>query len=149
MGAIFEHSLFRHALDRAKGTFPTKFITKKKKTLAPYYPGPVAQPLQRAYSAPLPGQQPYFFPAPMQAAVPYGYPPQQIFYAAPAIPQPYYNAPIPNQYSPHGSFSLTPQQTFGGRTFNEQPYVTSPAEPTTSGFQPTSERHPHFHSTEQ
>jgi hypothetical protein len=148
MGAIFEYSLYRHAVDRAKAALPAMLVSKNEKIGAPYHPSPYGPPLQRAYSAPLPGQQPYFFPGQIQNN-PYGYGQQQIFYATPAIPQPYYSGPIQNQYSPHGSFNLTPQTTFGGHAFNEQPYIPPPTEPATSSYQPPGEHHPHLHPAQQ
>ncbi|KAF2792803.1 MFS general substrate transporter [Melanomma pulvis-pyrius CBS 109.77] len=155
MSAIFEHSLVRHAREQAKDALPSIFLHKNKKgNVSPYHPAPFAQPLapQQAYSAPLPGQQQYPFPAPIQTQYgPYGYPPsQQMFYATPPYPQPYYSVPVPAQYSPHGSFSLSPQQSYGGHTFNEQAYAPSPTEPpTTSSYQPVGQPHAHFHPGQQ
>jgi len=121
MSAIFENSLFRHAKNQVKDVLPFRLLRKKEKEPTPLYPAPMAQYPPSAYTAPLPGQQQFYYPN--QQYAPYGYPPQHMVYEGLPIPQPYYN--VGGENSPHGSFSLSPQQSFGGAGYMEQPYSAS------------------------
>jgi hypothetical protein len=135
MSAIFEKSLFRHARDQVKEILPSKLLRKKEKLPTLWYSTPMVQNPPGAYPAPPPGQQQIYYPNQQFAPYgypPYGYPPQQLFYEDLPIPQPYYN--VGGENSPHGSFSLSPQQSFGGAGYMEQPYSASS----------TAQHHPQF-----